>query len=363
MAKASATMTAAVSASATTTGTPRSSSPTSVSAANSTITPWAKLNTPEALKMSTNPSATSEYMSPAKTPPISTSTRNAGAPGAIGIWGRLGGGRRGPLRWSSMCHTEVGIEDRLVAADLGRRAVGDLAAVIQHHHTIGDVHDHAHVVLDERDRRPELVVHVEDEAAHVFLFLDVHARHRLVEQQELGLGGQRAGKLDALLQTVRQAAGRRLADRLDLEEVDDPFDEGAVLELLAPGRAPVERLEQKAAAHLQESPGHDVVEHAHALEQGDVLERARDAEGGHVGRRQMRAVAALERDRALVGVIEAADGVEQGGLAGAIRADDRHDLAALDAQADPIDGDESAEPHAHAVDLEQRSGPPAHRAA
>src|SRR5882724_10468805 len=80
IAKASATMTAVVSASATTTGAPRSSNPTRVSAANSTITPWAKLNTPEALKMSTKPSATSEYISPAKTPPISTSTRNAGAP-------------------------------------------------------------------------------------------------------------------------------------------------------------------------------------------------------------------------------------------------------------------------------------------
>ena len=33
---------------------------TSVSAANSTIAPWAKLNTPDALKMSTKPSATSE---------------------------------------------------------------------------------------------------------------------------------------------------------------------------------------------------------------------------------------------------------------------------------------------------------------
>ena len=32
----------------------------SVSAANSTMAPWAKLNTPEALKISTKPSATSE---------------------------------------------------------------------------------------------------------------------------------------------------------------------------------------------------------------------------------------------------------------------------------------------------------------
>jgi len=44
-------------------------------------------------------------------------------------------------------------------------------------------------VLDERDRRAELAVDVEDEAAHVLLLLDVHAGHRLVEQQELGLGG------------------------------------------------------------------------------------------------------------------------------------------------------------------------------
>ena len=53
-------------------------SPTSVRAANSTITPWAKLKTPEALKMRTKPSATSEYMSPAAMPPISTSTRKVG---------------------------------------------------------------------------------------------------------------------------------------------------------------------------------------------------------------------------------------------------------------------------------------------
>src|ERR1039458_452991 len=36
------------------------------------------------------------------------------------------------------------------------------------------------------------VVHVEDEAAHVLLFLDVHAGHRLVQQQHAWLGGKRA---------------------------------------------------------------------------------------------------------------------------------------------------------------------------
>src|SRR5437899_1401248 len=200
--------------------------------------------------MSTNPSATSEYISPAKMPPISTSTRNAGAPAMS-----RNGATTIASRRSITCDTEVGVEDRLIASDLARRAVGDLSAVVEHHHAIGDVHDHAHVVLDEGDRRAELLVDVEDEAAHVFLLLDVHAGHRLVEQQEPGLGGQRPRELDALLQPVRQPAGRRLADGLDLAEVDDPFDEGPVLELLAPGRSPVERLEQEAAAHLQKTPG------------------------------------------------------------------------------------------------------------
>ena len=115
----------------------------------------------------------------------------------------------------------------------GRRwAVGDLAAVVEHHDPVGDVHHHPHVVLDQRDRRAELVVDVEDEAAHVLLLLDIHSRHRLVEQQQLRLHRQRAAELDPLLQPVGQPADRRLADRLDLEKIDDPLDLGAVRELL-----------------------------------------------------------------------------------------------------------------------------------
>ena len=47
------------------------------SAANSTMAPWAKLNTPEALKISTKPSATSEYSIPAIKPPSNVSRKNA----------------------------------------------------------------------------------------------------------------------------------------------------------------------------------------------------------------------------------------------------------------------------------------------
>ena len=56
-ATASRNITTRVSASATQAGTPFSYRPTSVSAANTTMMPWAKLNTPDALKISTKPSA------------------------------------------------------------------------------------------------------------------------------------------------------------------------------------------------------------------------------------------------------------------------------------------------------------------
>jgi hypothetical protein len=56
---------------------PYSKRKTKVSAANSTSAPWAKLNTPEALKISTKPRATSEYITPDNRPPIRTSKKKS----------------------------------------------------------------------------------------------------------------------------------------------------------------------------------------------------------------------------------------------------------------------------------------------
>src|SRR5258705_2761930 len=347
MAKASATMTPMVSTRATATGTPRSIRPTSVSAAKSTITPWAKLKTPEALKISTKPSATSEYMRPAATPPMSTSAKKAGFDAMSAK------GATSPCSTSLMRDPEIGVEHGLVLAHLLGRAVGDLAPVVEHDHAVGDVHHHAHVVLDERHGGPELAVDVEDEAAHVLLLLDVHAGHGLVQQQELRLGGQGPRQVHALLQAVGQRAGRRLADGLDLQEVDDALDGGAVGQLLRARRAPPERVGEDVAAHLEQPARHDVVEHAHALEEGDVLERARDAERGHVGRRQVRALLAGEPDAALERVIEAADDVEERGLAGAVGADDGQDLAALDLEAHLVQRHQRAEAHADGLHFQQ----------
>src|SRR6266511_1239486 len=142
--------------------------------------------------MSTKPRATSEYISPAKIPPSTTSTKNTGEEAMS-----LNGPVRSARTVSIMRHSEIGVEYGLVLADLPGGAVGDRAAVVEDDHVIADVHDHAHVVLDQGDGGAELAVDVEDEAAHVLLLLDVHARHGLVEQEELRLGRQRPGQLHA----------------------------------------------------------------------------------------------------------------------------------------------------------------------
>ena len=155
--------------------------------------------------------------------------------------------------------------------------VGDLAAVFEHDDAVREVHHHADVVLDERDRRAAVAVGLDDEAAHVLLFLAVHAGHRLVEQQELRLHRERAAELDALLQAVGQGADGRLADMLDLEKVDDLLANAAVLDFLVERRPVPQRLPEEVALHPQVAAGHDVVERRHALEQRDVLEGAGDA--------------------------------------------------------------------------------------
>src|SRR6056297_2535753 len=261
---------------------------------------------------------------------------------------------------SVMRHPQIGVDHSLVAAHLVGRAVADLLAVIHHHDAVAEVHDHAHVVLDQGDGGAELVVDVENEAAHVLLFLDVHPRHRLVQQQDRRLGGQRAGELDPLLEAVGQARDRRLADVLDLEKVYDALDLGAVRDLLTLGRPLPDRLRQQPRLHLPDAARHHVVEHAHPLEKRDVLEGARDAlprdlVGLHVG-----ALLALVPDLALLRVVEAADDVEHRRLAGAVGADDRADLTLADVEADVLDRHHAAEAQRYVLHLHHH---PADRAA
>src|SRR5690606_21629593 len=113
-----------------------------------------------------------------------------------------------------------------------------------------------------------------------------------------------------------------------------------------------------------------VLEHAHLAEQPDVLEGARDP-----GTRDAKPLHLLEQKLLAVGMVgELADGrlveagqaVEHRGLAGAVRPDDRGDLALVRGEREVVDRDQAAEAHGQVLHLAQRrarihgrSGPPA----
>ena len=65
---------------------------------------------------------------------------------------------------------------------------------------------------------------------------------------------------------------------------------------------------------------------------------------------------AVEEDAAAVGAQGAGDAVDQGGLAGAVGADESEALARLHVKVTPVERGEAAEALDHAVDLEEGAG-------
>src|SRR5262249_32477537 len=104
---------------------------------------------------------------------------------------------------------------------------------------------------------------------------------------------------------------------------------------------------------LQAAAGHDVVERAHALEQRDVLERARDAAARRRVGAHLLARLAAEGDAALLRMIEAVDDVEERRLSGAVRPDDGADFALANVEGDVGDRLHAAEGERHVLEREQ----------
>ena len=78
---------------------------------------------------------------------------------------------------------QVGLDHLGIAHHLGRRAVGDLAALVQHHHALDVAQQRGHGVLDPHHREVELVAQAADAPRHrVDLGFGEAGRH-LVEQQ------------------------------------------------------------------------------------------------------------------------------------------------------------------------------------
>src|SRR6187455_186834 len=111
-------------------------------------------------------------------------------------------------------------------------------------------------------------------------------------------------------------------------------------------------MRQQRALLMQVAADHHVLGCAHAEEDLQVLERAREAARGQQMRRQARDVVVAQRDASTRGRIDAGHDIEQRGLAGAVRPDDGEDLGRLNRKRHARDRGNAAERNGDVADGE-----------
>ena len=247
---------------------------------------------------------------------------------------------------------QVGLDHAVVRLHLGRRALGDLLAAVEHGDAVGDAHHDLHVVLDHQHRQPLSSRSLDTKAVKSALSCGFMPAVGSSSSSSLRLGGERPRHLQPALVAVGQVHRVLLVDRLGQRAVAQ--DLAGPLHRLAALAAHPRRAQDAAddaalgaAVHAHQH----VLERAHGLEQADVLEGAAHAQLGDRVGGQSRHLAAVEHDLAGGRRVGAGEHVEEGGLAGAVGPDQADDAAAGNGEVDVVARHQAAELLAHLLRL------------
>src|ERR1700712_4764041 len=101
-----------------------------------------------------------------------------------------------------------------------------------------------------------------------------------------------------------------MAPGMETQEFNDPLGVPALLVILSRGPADAQHLLQPGTASLEIAPGQHVVQHAHPLEQGDVLEGTGNATLRRLVRTHAAAGLAGVADRAALRLVDTVNHVE-----------------------------------------------------
>ena len=222
--------------------------------------------------------------------------------------------------------TRVTLGDELI----GRR-IGNDPAAVEDRDPIGQLLDVGDVVRRQQDR-PPLVAQARHQLPRRPSCLRVHARRRLVEDEDLGVAGEGDREREARALPAGEPSNPRGRDRPERDAVDE----------LTGGRpAVVERdmqLDEVASARPR-------------LESCAALEHQSDArsQGGPAGAW----IVPEHPDRATVGGPVALDSLDRRGLAGPIRPKEHHELARADRKVHAVENRPAAIRLAEACDLDQ----------
>jgi hypothetical protein len=230
--------------------------------------------------------------------------------------------------------------------------MSDTAPEVEHRHVVGQAHHERHVVLDEHDRDPERLPHPGDRGGHALRLLGIHARHWLVEQQQRGLGTERAGELHALPVAVGEGHQGRLEAVPQPQQLGHAGHHPLLLGLLAP------RSRQPQAGRHEPGLGQPMAPKQQVLCDGGRRRERQVLEGAtHAERRDSRRPQVGEHGIAVErppagSAVDAGEHVQQGGLARAVGADHRMHRARLDGERHSLEGRQAAEAHREVVHTE-----------
>ena len=212
--------------------------------------------------------------------------------------------------------------DHGVVPDLAARQLAHDRAVAQHHDAVGALLDLVQAVRDE-DHRHAAGLELGDHLQEARRLRGGEARGRLVHDDDARVERQRLDDLDELALRERQLGDRRVRLEVDAEPAQQRRHLG--LE-----RRAVDQPQRPAEDRL--AADHDVGRDVEIVEEVELLVHEGDARRHGAGDRERGVLDAVDADRAFARLDDAAQDLHQGRLAGAVLADQRQHLAALDAR-------------------------------
>mmetsp|Transcript_5523 Transcript_5523/g.13342 ORF Transcript_5523/g.13342 Transcript_5523/m.13342 type:complete len:248 (+) Transcript_5523:1701-2444(+) len=238
-----------------------------------------------------------------------------------------------------------GLHGRVVA-QMGGRSVHRDAAVLQHIAIVGHLQRRGGELLDQQHGHAPRLQAFDD--AEDLVDQDGRQAHgRFVEQHHLGVEHHRAGHGQHLLLTAGQRAGQLQAPLLQAgKQLQRPLQVAGDVAL-----GPLAGVARKGAQA-------QVVGDGHRREHAPAFRRVGQAAAGDVIALKAVDAAVVQRDLAAGGLDHAADGPHGGGLAGAIGADQGHDLPLGHLQRDAVQDLDLAVAGAEVLDAEHDQAPP-----
>src|SRR5581483_9075803 len=177
-----------------------------------------------------------------------------------------------------------------------------------------------------------------------------------VEKQDLGLADQRPADFDPPPIDHRQLRDR--VEQAPRKGSAETGEQGArfvhVLLDLPPQPAPRQKVGEQAVIEVAMVADHQIVEHRQRRREAQPLERARDAGVVDALRRQPGDVPVAQPNPPGGRAVDAGNGVEKSGLAGAVRADQPDDLAFVELEIEAAQRSQTAEAHRQTLHREHR---------